>query len=190
MHRCERDSQRPGQGSRVRKYSLTNRHGIQAVILCLLVTLGLCGGLQAQSPAVQSTALLDQIWPYQPPDRHPLSQRDQEYAEAALIQWLEAYLHHEYEVIDQRFFWDARNNSMWGPIGIGHASYIEDEQYKWRGVEIKQPWHSPGNDPAMLWKVVIDGQSHYFALAMTKKPVPGTRGRRLIARFELRKRVE
>jgi hypothetical protein len=164
---------------------------LQSLMLLLFFALGNFGVLHAQEPKLQPKPLLDQIWPYQSgskPYIRPLSKQDQEYAEAALIQWLEAYLHHEYKVVDERFFWDARNNSNWGTIGKGHALYIEEEDREWRGEEIQQSWHSTGFDLVMLWKVNINGKHHYFAIAMTDQPVPGTRGRRLGGRFELKKR--
>jgi hypothetical protein len=165
----------------------------QSLMLLLFFAVGNFGVLHAGEPKPQPKALLDQIWPYQSgskPYIRPLSKQDQEYAEAALIQWLEAYLHHEYKVVDERFFWDARKNSNWGPIALGHASYIEDEKREWRGVEIEQPWHSPGFDGVRLWKVNIEGKDNYFVVASTKKPVPGTHGRRLIARFQLEKLIK
>ena len=174
----------------VKKPDLMRRRTLQGLMLLLLFAIGSLGTLHAEESKQPPPALLDEIWPFELPHKRPLSKQDQEYAEAALIQWLEAYLHRGYEVIDERFFWDDRKKSKWGPISTWHSSNIGNEDSKWRGVEIEQSWHSPGFDLVRLWKVDIDGADHYFALTMTKKPVPGTHGRRLIGRFELEKMIE
>jgi hypothetical protein len=150
-------------------------------------------GLHAKETKPQSEpiALLDRIWPYQMPHKRPLSKQDQEYAEAALIQWLEAYLEPEYKVIDKRFFWGERNSVEWVAISKGYALYPENEKGRWRILgEVRQPKHAPGTGLVRMWKVNIDGSDRYFAIAMTDQPVPGTRGRHLIARFQLNKMTD
>jgi hypothetical protein len=164
-----------------------------SVIALILFLVSSFVGLHAKEvkPQSESIALLDRIWPYQIPHKRPLSKQDQEYAEAALIQWLEAYLHREYEVVEERFSWTDRNDSAWGPVSKGFALYPENENGRWRVVEeVRQAWHDPGLDLVRMWKVNIDGNDHYFAIAMTDQPVPGTRGRHLMARFELKKVIE
>ncbi len=158
--------------------------GFMLVLFCMINNLSIAHAEEIDS---QPKPLLDQIWTYLPPPKRVLSKQDQEYAEAALIQWLEAYLHRDYDVIDTRFYWNDKIFSGWALIGNGHASYINGENSQWHGESINQPWHEPGLDLVRVWKVSIDGTDHYFAVAMTDHPVPGTRGRRLIGRFELKK---
>ena len=166
-------------------------HTLQGLTLLLLFAICSLGILHAEESKQTPPALLDEIWPFELTHKRPLSKQDQEYAEAALIQWLEAYLHREYEVIDHRFFWSDRDSIEWVSISKAHALHPKNENGQWRVIEeIEQPWHSPGFDLLRLWKVNIDDREHYFAISMTKKPVPGTHGRRLIARFELKKLVK
>ncbi len=156
------------------------------VLLMLFIFITGCASVRADDLDAKPEALLDRIWPYSLSSKRPLSKQDQEYAEAALIQWLEAYLEPGFKVVDERFFWDERNSAEWVAISKGHALYPENEKGRWRVLEeIEQSWRTPGSGLVRLWKVDIDGKDHYFAITMTKYPVPGTRGRRLIGRFEL-----
>lgn len=166
------------------------RHLTFGLILLFCSALGGIAELHAEEPKSQPQALMDQIWMPLPPLKRVLSKQDQEYAEVALIQWVETYLRGEYEVIDQEFFWKNRKLSGWAAIGSGYASSISGEGSKWRGLEIDETWYRSALDPIRLWKVSIDGRDHYFAVAATKKPVPGTRRHRLIGRFELEKVIE
>lgn len=174
----------------------SRRQNILRSLLALMLSIFItsCATVRTEGHDAQPKALLDQIWPLKmrsQPSIRPLNKQDQEYAEAALIQWLEAYLHREYEVVDERFAWTDRKYNDWGPTGLGHALYPENENGRWRVVaEIRQAWHDPGLDLVRMWKVNINGGDHYFAIAMTDQPVPGTRGRHLKARFELKKVVE
>jgi hypothetical protein len=165
------------------------RHIRQSLMVLLLLFAAGTGALRAEEPKMQREPLLDRIWPFQmqfQPRINPLSEQDQDYAEAALIQWLEAYLDPAYKVIDKRFFWAHRKYQAWVPVSKAHALYPENANGRWGIVEeIEQPWQTPGSGLVRLWKVNIDGEDHYFAIAMTHKPVPGTRGCRLIGRFEL-----
>jgi hypothetical protein len=160
------------------------------LVLLLFFTAGNLGMLHAKEPMQQTQSLLNQIWQPLPPLKRVLNKQDQEYAEAALIQWLETYLRGEYEIIDQGFFWKSRKLSGWAAIGSGYAASISGEGGKWNGVEINESWYRPALDPIRVWKVSIDGRDHYFAVAATGKPVPGTRGHRLMGRFELKKVID
>jgi hypothetical protein len=187
MYDFERLATYPPRSDHSAKPKMRRRHMLQGLTLLLLFATGSLGILHAEETKSQPQAMLDEIWPFELSHKRPLSKQDQEYAEAALIQWLEAYLHREYEVVDKRFFWSRRNDTAWGPMSKGHALYPENENGRWRVLEeIRQPWHDPGFDLVRIWKVSIDGKDHYFALAMTDKPVPGTNGRHLIGRFELK----
>ncbi len=188
------DSERQGTGrlrSSGRKNTLLRqRCMLQGLTILLLFAINSAAMLHAKEQDSQPQALLDQIWPHQYnkllTDKRPLSKQDQEYAEAALIQWLEAYLEPGYKVVDRRFFWGDPKYSAWVPVSKGHALYPENENGRWRVLEeIVQPSRTPGSGLVRLWKVNIDGKDRYFAISMTEKPVPGTRGRRLIGRFEL-----
>jgi hypothetical protein len=162
----------------------------QGLLAAILFTAGGLGGLHAKEPQLEHKAPLDQVWSYSLSSKRPLRKQDQEYAEAAFIQWLEAYLHREYEVIDQRFFWGKGTSAVWVAVGKGHALYPENEKGRWRVLEeIRQPWREAGLDLVRMWKVSIEGKDHYLAIAMTNEPVPGTRGHHLIGRFELKKLV-
>lgn len=158
---------------------------LSTITVCML----LAGCATSRAPAGDpgSDALLDRIWPRTSAPIRVLSKQDQTYAEAALTQWLDAYLHHAFDVVDSRFHWSRMNSSEWVAISQGHASRIAGGGSQWRGTEIEQPWQSPGLDLARLWKVCVEGTARYFAIAMTDQPVPGTQGRRLIGRYELKR---
>jgi hypothetical protein len=159
-----------------------------ALNVCLLLVS--CTTFRATAGDASPESLLDRIWPQSPPPKRILGEQDQQYAEAALVQWLESYLEPAYKVVDKRFFWGDRESSGWVPVGKAHALYNENANGRWRNAqEIEQSWTTPGSGYVRLWKVDIDGRVHYFAVAMTKYPVPGTRGRRLIGRFEI-ERIE
>jgi hypothetical protein len=166
----------------------STRQNVLRPLLTLMLSIFIagCATVRADDHDAQPKALLDRIWPYPLSSKRPLSKQDQEYAEAALIQWLEAYLEPGYKVVDKRFFWAHRKYQAWVPVSKGHALYPENENGRWRVLEeIEQSWRTPGSGLVRLWKVSIDGKDRYFAIAMTQKPVPGTRGHRLIGRFEL-----
>jgi hypothetical protein len=157
---------------------------LQSLMLLLFFALGNFGVLHAQElkPQANPKALLDQIW--KPTPLKPLlNKQDQKYAQSSLAHWLETYLRFEYEVVDQRFHWGDSKRLGWIGVGKGHASHIGKES-KWEGATVQQDW---GPDVAWLWRVQIDGEARYFAVAMSNDPVPGTRGHYLIGRFELKK---
>jgi hypothetical protein len=188
MHISEQSTTDLLRGDQNQKSARRFRLMMQGLLFLLLLQAGSLQMLHAEEPKSGAKAPLDQIWPYSLPSKRPLNKQDQKYAEAALIQWLEAYLHREYEVIDQRFFWISSKYSMWGSTSKKHALYPENENGRWRILEeIEQDWHDPGFDLVRIWKVGIDANIHYFAIAMTRDPVPGTRGYQLFGRFELKK---
>jgi hypothetical protein len=166
------------------------RNMLQAMVFLSLLVASCLAVLHAEDSKSRPKALLDQIWPYQMAHRQPLSKQDQEYAQTALILWVESYLKDEYKIVDERFFWSDRKDSMWGPISKGHSAYIEREDREWQGVVTEQPWHDPGFALIRMWKIDANGASRYVAIVMARTPIPGTRGRRLMARFELKKQVE
>jgi hypothetical protein len=153
-------------------------------MLLLACALAGCRALPTADRDPQADALLDRIWPELPRARQVLSKQDQTYAEAALSHALETYLHREYEVVDQRFFWNQPNRHSWSALGKSHGSLIQNN---WSGVLVEQDWSEPGFDQVALWKVVIAGKTHYLAIAMTDQPVSGSGDRHLIGRFELKK---
>lgn len=171
--------------------ALSALNGIAATLMVAVLATMLigCAGLPAGSArASEPQALLDRIWPYLPPSRQVLSEQDQEYAEDTLIQWLESYLDPAYKVVDKRFYWSDRDDIAWVPVAKSHALYNENADGRWNDAqEIEQSWRTPGTGLVRLWKLDIGGNQHYLAVAMTKYPVPGTGGRRLIGRFELQR---
>ncbi len=171
---------------------MSTRQNILRCFLWMILSISIagCATVRADDPDAQPEALLDQIWQPLPPPKRVLSKQDQEYAEAALTQWLVTYLRGNYEVVDQGFFWASRKYSMWGPTSKGYAATIGGENSRWYGMEIDDAWYTPATDPIRLWEVNIDGENHYFAIAMTDQPVPGTRGHSLIGRFQLKKVIE
>ena len=72
----------------VKKPDLMRQRTLQGLMLLLLFAIGSLGTLHAEESKQPYPALLDEIWPFELPHKRPLSKQDQEYAEAALIQWL------------------------------------------------------------------------------------------------------
>ena len=125
------------------------------LILLFCSAVGGIAELHAEEPKSQPKALLDRIWPYElrfQPCIRPLSKQDQDYAEAGLIQWLEAYLEPGHKVVDKRFYWAHRKYHAWVPVSKSHALYPENENGRWRILEeVRQPRHAPGIGLVRMW---------------------------------------
>jgi hypothetical protein len=157
-------------------------------LLALALALGGCRSLSASESERPSASLLDQVpapsFAPAPPKR-VLEEQDQAYAEAALTHWLEVYLNRKYEVVDRRFFWAPQGSSQWAALGTTIGLRVRTIFGGRTTVDI--PWQSPGIDLAEVWEVEYQGTTRIFAMAMTDEPVPGTRGRRLMGYFELKR---
>jgi hypothetical protein len=147
-----------------------------------------CGTLAGSHGEVQPKALLDQIWPYFPPPKRVMSKQDQQYAEVALVRWLETCLDEKYEVIDQRIYWPRVKQIKWAGIGKEHGNRIRSEE--WGGVEIEPGCNGLDYNPVITWQVNFEGELRFFAITMTDQPVPGSGSRHLFGRFELRKKTD
>lgn len=160
-------------------------------LLGLALALGGCRSLSASEGEQPTASLLDQVpapsfVPAVP--KRVLDEQDQAYAEAALTHWLEVYLNRKYEVVDQRFFWTPRDSSKWAALGTAIGLRVRTIFGTRTTVDV--PWQSPGFDLAEVWEVEYQGTTRIFAMAMTDEPVPGTRGRRLMGYFELKRRMD
>lgn len=165
----------------------TRSHGVFA-LLALALALGGCQSLSASEGERSAESLLDQVpapafVPAAP--KRVLNEQDQAYAAAALTHWLEVYLNRKYEVVDQRFFWAPPGSSGWASLGTAIGLRITTIFGAKTTVDV--PWQSPGFDLAEVWEVEYQGTTRIFAMAMTDDPVPGTRGRRLVGYFELKR---
>lgn len=152
----------------------------------MLGVLAGCATLQTseQAPQQQPIRLLDRIWLQTPPLKSALSAQGQKYAEATLTQWLETYLHQQYEITDRKFFWVEQDSTEWAKL---RANYINRMKTEWSGRLVVPSWQEPGYDLLPVWRVEVDGTAHYFTMAMTDQSIPRMRGRQLVGHFQLRK---
>ena len=165
----------------------TRLRGVFA-LLALVLALGGCRSLSASEGERPAASLLDQVPApsfVSATPRRVLDEQDQAYAEAALSHWLEVYLNRKYDVVDQKFFWAPQGSSEWAALGTAIGLRVSTIFGARTTVDV--PWKSPGFDLAEVWEVEYQGTRRIFAMAMTDEPVPGTRGRRLMGYFELKR---
>jgi hypothetical protein len=119
--------------------------------------------------------------------------REQKHAKAAMVQWMELFLHAKYQVVvkDQRFVLTQSGFTDTASIRSTADLYVEQNLGA-----VRQPviWyddrsysyhrdHEYGYE-IMLWK--LNGESpRYIAMVVGSEFLPGTRKRRLVGYFEL-----
>ena len=161
---------------------------LRCIFVLLALALGGCRSLSASEGERATASLLDQVPApsfVAAAPKQVLGEQDQVYAEAALTHWLEVYLNRKYGVVDQRFFWRPQGSSEWAALGT--AIGLRVRTIFGASAIVDVPWQSPGLDLAEVWEVEYQGTTRIFAIAMTDEPVPGTRGRRLMGYFELKR---
>lgn len=99
---------------------------------------------------------------------------------AALSDWLDRYLKHEYRIAGGRFFVDDPQ-TKWVVVDAFARNHIEQNL---AGVREYKEWHDPGYDLVSLWQVGSEGRM--LAVAMAGDDLPD--GRRLIGYFDLEKK--
>jgi hypothetical protein len=106
---------------------------------------------------------------------------EQRRAKAAMVQWVELYLKHEYRVVDQRFVLTAPGSTDGAAIGsraLQHVTQNLDGTLKING------WYDDDKYRIFLW-TFGDSSSRYVAFVWANDFLPGTRERTLIGYFEL-----
>jgi hypothetical protein len=106
---------------------------------------------------------------------------EQQRAKAAMVQWVERYLKHEYRVVGQRFVLTAPGSTDGAAIGSKAHQYVTQ---KLGGTMQTDAWFDDDNYMMFLWKFG-DSSPRYIAFVITNDFLPGTRERSLVGYFEL-----
>ncbi|MGH8082243.1 MAG: hypothetical protein ACREP7_16835 [Lysobacter sp.] len=106
---------------------------------------------------------------------------EQQRAKAAMVQWVEQYLKHEYRVIDQRFVLTAPGSTDGAAIGSKAHQYVTQIL---GGTMKTDGWFDDDNYMMFLWKFG-DGTPRYVVFVLAGDFLPGTRERSLVGYFEL-----
>lgn len=160
------------------------------LVAFLLLAAGMMGGCQTMKP---DNDVLDRLrtWSLSdPPNRlsaaHELSQE-----KAAMKHWLERYVRGQYRVIDERFVLSWPDFTKWAALESQAGQYMEQELHgtylrqDWQEIEkLEHEWKDAEINRISLWRL---DRSHprYFALVMTREPLPGPDERKLVGYFEL-----
>ena len=108
-------------------------------------------------------------------------EHEQQRAKAAMLQWVEQYLKHEYRVIDQRFVLTASGSTDSAAIGSKAHQYVTQNL---GGTMQTDGWLDDDDYMMFLWKFG-GGSPRYIAFVMTNDFLPDTRERNLVGYFEL-----
>jgi hypothetical protein len=108
-------------------------------------------------------------------------EHEQRRAKAAMVQWVEQYLKHEYRVIDQRFVLTAPEFTASAAIGSKANQYVTQNL---GGAMQADGWLDDDNYMMFLW-TFGHGSPRYVAFVMTNSFLPDTRERNLVGYFEL-----
>ena len=108
-------------------------------------------------------------------------EHEQRRAKAAMLQWVEQYLKHEYRVIGQRFV--LTESGFTDGAGIGSKAHQYVTQTLGGAMQV-EGWYDDDNYMMFLWRFG-GGSPRYIAFAMTKNFLPETHERGLVGYFEL-----
>lgn len=106
---------------------------------------------------------------------------EQRRAKAAMVQWVERYLKHEYRVIDQRFVLTAPGDTAGAAIGSKAHQYVTQNL---GGAMQADGWFGDDNYRVFLWEFGRNS-SRYLAFVLTRDFLPGTRERLMVGYLEL-----
>lgn len=106
---------------------------------------------------------------------------EQRRAKAAMVQWVEQYLKHDYRVVSQRFVLTAPGFTSNAGIGSKAHQYVTQTL---GGTMQVEGWYDDDNYMLLLWKFG-DSSPRYVAFVVANNFLPGTRERSLVGYFEL-----
>ncbi|ATE73746.1 hypothetical protein [Lysobacter capsici] len=151
-------------------------------LLAVLLVLVCCAltGCKTIEPA-NSTLKDLQEWATPEPYDSVSPAHEQQRAKAAMVQWVERYLKHEYRVVGQRFVLTAPGSTDGAAIGSKAHQYVTQ---KLGGTMQTDAWFDDDNYMMFLWKFG-DSSPRYIAFVITNDFLPGTRERSLVGYFEL-----
>ena len=143
----------------------------------------MCCVLTSCKTVESSSSTLEDLQQWSMPERVGTvsPEHEQRRAKAAMVQWVEQYLKHEYRVIDQRFVLTAPEFTASAGIGSKAHQYVTQNL----GGSIQaDSWLDDENYMMILWKFG-NGSPRYVAFVMGNDFLPGTRERALVGYFEL-----
>lgn len=106
---------------------------------------------------------------------------EQPRAKAAMVQWVEEYLKHEYRVVDQRFVLTAPGDTNLASTGAKAHQYVTETL---SGAVLTSGWFDDDRYRVLTW-TFGDSSPRYLVFVLTRDFLPGTRERSLIGYFEL-----
>lgn len=169
-------------GTENRQSTAAASRGARSLGLLAFLLLAACmmGGCQTVKP--RNDVLVDlQEWAMLDPPNRLLSGHEMPREKTEMVRWLELYLRGEYRVIDRRFVLTEPGFTEWALLGSKAGQYMEQEL---GALYLRQEWKEIGIDLVLLWKL-DQASPRYFALVMTKDPLPGPEERKLVGYFAL-----
>lgn len=106
---------------------------------------------------------------------------EQRRAKAAMVQWVEQYLKHEYRVIGQRFVLTEPGFTAGASIGSKAHQYVTQNL---GGTMQADNWYDDDNYMMLLWRFG-DSPTHDVVFVLTRGFLPGTNERRMVGYLEL-----
>ncbi|MEH6418674.1 hypothetical protein [Pseudomonas sp. CGJS7] len=107
--------------------------------------------------------------------------QEQQRAKAAMLQWVEQYLKHEYRVVGQRFVLTRSGDTAGAGVGSRARSYVTQTL---GGVMQTDGWYDDDSYMMLVWK--FGGSSpRYLVFVLTRDFLPGTDERRMAGYLEL-----
>ncbi|UOF14391.1 hypothetical protein IEQ11_22150 [Lysobacter capsici] len=151
-------------------------------LLAVLLVLVCCAltGCKTIEPA-NSTLKDLQEWASPEPYDSVSPAHEQRRAKAAMVQWVERYLKHEYRVVGQRFVLTAPGDTAGAAIGSKAHQYVTQNL---GGAMHIDGWYDDDNYMLHVWKFG-DSSPRYVAFALTRDFLPGTPERRMVGYLEL-----
>lgn len=150
--------------------------------LAALLLMACCALISCKTIEPANRTLKDlQQWATPEPFGSVSPEHEQRRAKAAMVQWVEQYLKHEYKVIDHRFVLTPPGFTSSAGIGSKAHQYVTQNL---GGTMRIDGWLDDDNYMMFLW-TLGHGSPRYVAFVMTNDFLPGTRERGLAGYFEL-----
>lgn len=153
-------------------------------VLLLLMALA-ATGCQTTKPR-NDVLVRFQEWASLDPPSRLLAAREMPQEKASMVRWLEQYMRGQYHVIDERYVLTRPGFTNWAAIGSKAGQYMEQEL---GATYLEQQWDekewSEFDDYRIEYWRVDQATPRYFAIVMTREPLPGPDERKLFGYFEL-----
>lgn len=150
--------------------------------LAALLLLACCTLMSCKTIEPANSTLKDlQEWATPEPYDSVSPAHEQQRAKAAMVQWVEKYLKHEYRVVGQRFVLTAPGSTDGAAIGSKaqqHVTQNLDGSMKING------WYDDDGYRIFLW-TFGDSSPRYVAFVWANDFLPNTHDRTLLGYFEL-----